>query len=89
VKSVKFQKKAQSDLAGIKRFYADISPQTLENVIADVTATLRIIREHPESGFIYKPNRRMMATTKYKYNITYSIKQDFIEIRGIYRYQNR
>jgi len=84
-----YRESANADLGDIRTYYTTISERTFDNVITDIYETISILNYMPEAGFIYKPNRRRLVSSKYRFVINYAFGSGHVEIVGIYRFQNR
>ena len=84
-----YRQSANTDLAGIRKYYTDISEKTYDNVISDIHETISILSQMPEAGFVYKTGRRRLVSSKYRFIINYAHRQNRVEIVGIYRFQDR
>jgi plasmid stabilization system protein ParE len=84
-----YRDSANNDLADIRTYYSNISEQVYNRVISDISASIEILKQSPEAGFVYKTGRRRIVSQKYKFVVTYRYVSEYVEIVGIYRFQNR
>ena len=81
---------AINDLSQIKTYYTRFEGSAETNVINDLNAAFDFILANPLAGLnINEFGTQRVISQKYNYVIVYDIIDSFIDVLGVYRYQNR
>lgn len=88
--TVRFRKKAETDLREIVDWYQAVAPEVTNAVLADIYRSINQLISYPRSGMAV-PGRhfRRIVTRKYRYTVVYKIEPSRIAIIGIFRHQDR
>ena len=86
---VLYRDTARKNLKDIETYFSAFSESAFNNVMKDINSSLTALQIFPEAGSPLSNNRRRIATTRYKFVISYLSKGEAIEVLGIHRYQNR
>ena len=90
ITSLRFRVTAQNDLEMIDAYYRDISDATLARVMKDISNTLETIKLFPKAGTPLGPTpHRRLVTPKYRFVIVYVDQDTFVDVVGIFRFQDR
>lgn len=87
---LRFSLEARHAIEIIESYYLGLSFGASQNVMNDIDDVFILLREYPHSGKLHgSQSFRTMASSKYKFVVTYTVNVDYIEILDVYRYQNR
>ena len=81
---------AQADLQSIADYYGAIDPEVADRILADVRSAIAKLDHFPHRGQAVRggPLRRILSR-RYRFKIAYRVRQDVIEIVGVFRFQDR
>lgn len=81
---------ARADLDSIADYYGAIDPDAADRILDDIKSSVLKLGYFPHRGQAVKsgPLRRIISR-RFRYKIVYRVRQDAIEIVGIFRFQNR
>jgi plasmid stabilization system protein ParE len=85
-----FRGKALEDLRAIVEWYDHIDPGVTKKIRLDLQRSFQLLLDFPLAGTVVTKRRfRRIVTRRYHFKIAYSIRDDRIEVLGIYRFQDR
>jgi plasmid stabilization system protein ParE len=81
---------ARADLQSIADYYGAIDPEVADRILDDIRSAIAKLSHFPHRGRAVKdgPLRRVLSR-RYRYKIAYRVRRDFIEIVGVFRFQDR
>lgn len=85
-----FRSEAETDLRMIMRYYEDVAPESLPNILADIYRSIGQLAHFPRIGMqVEGRDYRRLVTIKYHFKVAYEVGDDRVIILGIFRYQDR
>ncbi len=88
--TVRFRRKAETDLREIVDWYETVAPEMTSAILADIYRSIDQLTTFPRSGMAVPAQHfRRIVTRKYHYKIAYVIEPAAIVVIGIFRHQDR
>lgn len=82
---IRYTRSALADLAHLRKYYGDLSPQALQNIVSDIRATIDDLPSSLSKGRMTSlPDVWEKLTQKYKYLIPYWVNKDVIWVLRVY-----
>ncbi len=82
---IRYTQAARADLAGIREYYGDLSPQALQNIAADIRGTVDDLPHSLAKGRMTAiPDVWEKLSQKYRYLIPYWVNKDVIWVLRVY-----
>lgn len=90
MRTMTFRGKALEDIHTIVEWYDHLDPDVTEKIRIDLQRSFRLLLEFPHAGVVVaKRGFRRIVTRRYHFKIAYAVRDDQIEVLGIYRFQDR
>lgn len=90
MRRIRFREEARNDLAAIQAFHDSVDPDIFTKLLTDINRSLDQLQRFPLSGMqVAGREFRRIVTRKYHFRIAYSVGEEWIDILGVFRFQDR